>query len=397
MLTDKKIILCVSGGIAAYKSVELLRLFQKAGADVRVVMTKNAAWFVGPMTFEAISGHPVFLEMFGEQADPQMRHIKWAEDADCVVVAPATADVVGKLANGIADDALTTFMLAVTAPKIICPTMNTHMYENRAVQRNLDTLEGDGYVIVEPGEGELACKAIGPGRLEDPQMIFERVIDVFHPNDFAGKRVVVTAGPTEEPIDPVRFISNPSSGKMGYAVARAAAARGAEVILISGPTALPAPYGVKIRRVRTVDEMAEAVFEESDAADVIVKVAAVSDYRPVTIADQKIKKNSDTLVLELTKTMDILAELGRRKKPGQILAGFAAETEDLEKNALKKLNAKNLDLIAGNLIGEADSGFGVDTNKIRLFFRDGSNEDLKVMDKTTAAHVLLDRIARLMD
>ncbi|MGM0453794.1 MAG: bifunctional phosphopantothenoylcysteine decarboxylase/phosphopantothenate--cysteine ligase CoaBC [Thermodesulfobacteriota bacterium] len=397
LLEGKHIVLGVSGGIAAYKSVELLRLLQKAGADVKVVMTKNAAWFVGPMTFEAISGHPVFMEMFGEQADPQMRHISWAEEADAVVIAPATADVIGKLANGIADDALTTFMLAVTAPKMICPAMNTHMYENRAVQRNIDVLESDGYRVVEPGAGELACKTVGPGRLEAPEMILERIIDLFSPMDFSGKKVVVTAGPTQESIDPVRFISNPSTGKMGYAVARAAAARGADVLLVSGPTALEDPFGVRVKRVQSVDEMAEAVFLEADAADVIVKVAAVSDYRPASVSGQKIKKHNDSLVLELTKTKDILAELGERKKKGQVLVGFAAETEDLEQNAVKKMEAKHLDLIAGNLIGAPESGFAADTNKIRLFFNDGRSEDLPIMDKQAAANVLLDRIGDLIE
>ena len=395
MLENKKILLGVSGGIAAYKSVEILRLLQKAGADVKVVMTKNAAWFVGPMTFEAISGHPVFMEMYGENPDPRMRHIAWAEEADAVIVAPATANIIAKFANGIADDALSTLMLVVTASRVICPAMNTHMYENRAVQRNLDILEGDGYVIVEPGEGELACKTVGPGRLADPGMIVERVADLFVPKDLAGQKVVVSAGPTREPIDPVRFISNPSSGKMGYAVARAAAARGAEVVLVSGPTELADPFGVRVRRIQTAADMADAIFEEAVIADVIIKVAAVSDYRPVRIAGQKIKKDKTEMVLELTKTTDILAELGRRKKPGQILVGFAAETEDLEQNAVKKLRAKNLDMIAGNLIGEESSGFGVDTNKVRLFFPDGTNKDLPLMEKAATAHALLDHVVRI--
>ncbi len=391
-LTGKNIVLGVSGGIAAYKSVELLRLLQKAGAEVRVVMTQNAKWFVGPMTFEAISGHPVYSGMFGEQADPGMSHISWAEAADAVVIAPATANIIGKLANGIADDALSTFMLVVTAPKIICPAMNTHMYENRSVQRNLDVLEKDGYTIVEPGAGELACKAVGPGRLADPATILEYVLSAFHPRDLAGKKVLVTAGPTREYIDPVRFISNPSSGKMGYAIARAAAMRGAEVVLVSGPTALSEPIGVERVDVDTVDQMAHAVFEQMDSSDIIIKVAAVSDYRPEAAESHKIKKHADELTLKLVKTTDILYELGKRKKPGQVLVGFAAETRDLEENALKKLKAKNLDMIAGNLIGAADSGFGVDTNRINLFFRDGSVEELPVMDKDAAAHVILDRI-----
>ncbi len=393
-MKGKEIVLGVAGGIAAYKSVEVLRLLQKAGADVRVIMTRNAEWFVGRMTFEAISGHSVFVEMFGEQSDPHMRHISWAETADAVVIAPATADIIGKLANGIADDALSTFMMAVTALKLICPSMNTNMYESAAVQRNLKTLQNDGYTIVAPGAGELACGAVGAGRLPDPEQIAESVNNCLLPKDFNGKRIVVTAGPTREPMDPVRFVSNPSSGKMGYAVARAAAARGAEVVLVAGPTSLPDPYGVKVLRVDTASEMAEAVFAEMDAADAVIKVAAVSDYRPVEVANQKMKKQADELVVKMAKTEDILETLGKRKKH-QVLVGFAAETEDLEKNALDKLKRKNLDMIVGNLIGAPDSGFEADTNKMKLFFKDGHVEDLPMMAKDEAAHALLGRIAGL--
>ncbi|MFW6297020.1 MAG: bifunctional phosphopantothenoylcysteine decarboxylase/phosphopantothenate--cysteine ligase CoaBC [Desulfosalsimonas sp.] len=394
-LRKKRIILGVSGGIACYKSVELMRFFQRAGAAVRVAMTRNAAEFVGPVTFEAISGNPVFIDMFSGGTGDAMRHVSWAEQTDAAVIAPATGNIIGKLANGIADDALTTLMLAVTAPKVICPAMNTHMYENRAVQRNLDLLEKDGYIIVEPGEGELACKAVGPGRLADPERIFGCVYDVFLPRDYFGKKVVVTAGPTREPMDPVRFISNPSSGKMGYALARAAAGRGAHVILVSGPTCLDPPEGVRRIQVVTAREMADTVFTESDDADVIIKVAAVSDYRPIKTASHKVKKDEEKLTLELARTTDILAELGRRKKPGQILAGFAAETRDLEKNATAKLAAKNLDLIAANLVGGEDSGFASDTNLIRLFYKNGSSEELPLMSKQEAAHLLLDRIGSL--
>jgi len=393
-LKGKEIVLGITGGIAAYKSVEVLRLLQKAGADVRVVMTRNAEWFVGRMTFEAISGHPVFIEMFGEQSDPHMRHIFWAETADAVVIAPATADIIGKLANGIADDALSTFMMAVTAPKLICPSMNTHMYESPAVQRNLQTLQNDGYTIVAPGAGELACGTVGAGRLPEPEQIVESVGNSFLSKDYKGRRIVVTAGPTREPIDPVRFVSNPSSGKMGYAVARAAASRGAEVVLVAGPTAFPDPPGVRVVRVGTASEMAQAVFNEMDAAQAVIKVAAVSDYRPVEAATQKMKKNSDELVVKMEKTEDILESLGQKKK-NQVLVGFAAETEDLEKNAVDKLKRKNLDLIVGNLIGAPDAGFESDTNRMKFFFRDGSVEDLPLMDKDEAAHVLLDRIGAL--
>lgn len=394
-LAGKCVILGVSGGIACYKSVELMRLLQRAGADVRVVMTANAARFVGPLTFEAISGRPVFDDMFARPADDPMRHISWAERADAAVIAPATGNIIGKLANGIADDALSTLMLAVTAPKLICPAMNTHMYENRTVQRNLEALEADGYIVVEPSEGELACKAVGPGRLPDPGRIFEHVVDVFLPKDYFGKKVLVTAGPTREPLDPVRFVSNPSSGKMGYALARAAAGRGAHVVLVSGPVALDEPMGVRRVCVQTAREMADAVFAESDTADVIIKAAAVSDYRPVSVAPHKVKKIEASLSVDFAQTTDILAELGKRKKAGQVLVGFAAETRDLEKNATQKLVAKNLDMIAGNLVIGSDSAFGADASRIRLFYKDGRSEELELMDKAAAAHVLLDRVAGL--
>jgi phosphopantothenoylcysteine decarboxylase / phosphopantothenate---cysteine ligase len=394
--SGKQIVLGVCGGIAAYKSIELMRLFQKAGAKVRVVMTKNATAFASPLTFEAISGQPVFMNMFEPGSEDSMRHISWADEADAVVIAPATANIIGKLANGIADDALSTLILVATCPKFICPSMNTHMYENRAVQRNLDMLQEDGYVIVEPGEGELACGAYGPGRLAEPEYIFQQVVHCFYPKDFKGKKVLVTAGPTREPIDPVRFISNPSSGKMGYAIAAAAAARGAEALLVSGPTDLAAPAGVKVIGVQTASEMADAVFEVAEDVDVIIKVAAVSDYRPAEMATHKIKKDKSSLTLTLERTQDILAELGRRKKH-QILVGFAAETRDLKKYALKKLKEKNLDMIAANIVGDESSGFGSDQNKINLFFKGGKKEELPLMPKEELSHILLDRIRGLMD
>lgn len=396
LLSGKNVVICVSGGIAAYKAVELVRLLQKAGAAVRVAMTENAARFVGPITFEAISGHPVFIDMFDRSGDP-MRHITWARDADLLVVVPATADIIARLACGLADDAVSTMVLAATAPKIICPAMNVFMYENRAVQRNIDRLEQDGFLIVEPGSGDLACGDVGPGRLAEPTLIMENIFRTLMPDDFSGKRVLVTAGPTREFIDPVRFISNPSSGKMGYAVARAAAARGAGVVLISGPVALAAPVGVQTVRVTSAAEMAHAVFKHASDADVIIKVAAVADFTPAEPADHKIKKKDAGLELRLKRTVDILAELGKRKKKGQVLVGFAAETDDLEKNAQKKLFQKNLDLIAANLIGQPGSGFGTETNRVRFFWPDGRDEALPEMGKDEAAHVLLDRIIAKMD
>jgi len=392
-LQSKNIVLCVCGGIAAYKSVELLRLLVKHGAAVRVVMTKNAAEFVGPLTFEALSGSPVCTTLFGQSTNSSIRHIAWAEEADAVIVAPATANIIGKLANGIADDAMSTFMMAVTTVKVLCPAMNTHMYENRAVQRNLDRLEGDGFFILEPDAGELACGIVGPGRLPDPENIIDRLNSLLTPKDFFGKKVLVTAGPTREPLDPVRFISNPSSGKMGFAVAKAAEQRGAEVVLISGPVSLPEPPGISTIKVNTAMEMADAVFQYMDKSDIIIKTAAVSDYRPADPADHKIKKGADTITLSMQKTEDILKKLGQNKQD-RILVGFAAETENLEQYAQKKLREKNLDLIVGNIVGSSSSGFQSETNKVTLFFKDGTKKSLPLMEKEEVAHAILQNILR---
>jgi phosphopantothenoylcysteine decarboxylase/phosphopantothenate--cysteine ligase len=390
-IKNKKVILAVCGGIAAYKSVEILRLLKKANADVRVILTKNAQWFVGALTFEALSDQPVFKDMFQEGSEASMRHIDWAREADGVIIAPATANMIGKLANGIADDHLSTFMLAVTSPVLICPSMNTHMYASKAVQRNLDTLRSDGYFLMEPGSGQLACGTTGPGRLPEPEEIFDRFLGCLSPKDLDGKKILVTAGPTIEPIDPVRYISNPSSGKMGFAVARAAEHRGAEVTLISGPTHLADPMNVTTIRVRTAAEMAHQVFQLMENADVIIKSAAVSDYGPKKSKAHKVKKGKGEMVLQLQQNEDILKTLGQKKKH-QVLVGFAAETRDLKKNARQKLAEKNLDIIAGNLVGSADSGFESDTNTVTLFFKDGTAESLPTLEKQEVAHILLDRI-----
>ncbi len=391
IIDKKNIVLGVSGGIAAYKSAELLRLLVKNGAKVRVIMTQNANAFVGPVTFEALSGQKVCTSLFERDGDASIKHIDWATEADAVVIAPATANVVGKFAHGIADDALSTFILAVTCPVLVCPSMNTQMFESRSVQRNLDQLKADGYFVIDPESGELACGTIGPGRLPEPEDILDRLLYTLYPKDLAGEHILVTAGPTCEHFDPVRFISNPSSGKMGFAVARAAEHRGGKVSLVTGPTNLADPNHVSVIRVRTAQEMAAEVFERMDASDIIVKTAAVSDYRPQDQVGYKIKKGEEEHVLVLEKNLDILKELGRRKKH-QILVGFAAETENLEENAAKKLAEKHLDMIAANLIGEPSSGFGTDTNTVTLFYKDGTKESLPMMHKDGVAHVLLDRI-----
>ena len=394
-LKNKNVVLGVCGGIAAYKVAELLRLLTKQGAAVRVFMTHSAQHFVGWMTFQALSGAPVCIDLFDKGGDASFKHIEWAQQADVVVIAPATANMIAKMANGIADDALSTFMTVARSPVIVCPSMNSNMFEHPAVQRNMQTLVGDGVVIVEPGAGDLACGTVGPGRLPEPEQILDRIVACLTPKDLQGKRMLVTAGPTREPIDPVRFISNPSTGKMGYAVARAAEHRGASVTLIAGPSELPVPANVTVVRVTTAREMAQAVYQHAETSEIVIKTAAVSDYRPASVADRKLKKDRDLEALPLEKTEDILQHLGRNKQ-GQVLVGFAAETEDLEQNAQKKLADKNLDVIAGNLIGNPASGFGSDTNRVTLYYRDGTSEAIPEMEKDAVAHVLLNRIVETL-
>lgn len=402
MMNGKKIILGVCGGIAAYKSVSLLRLMKKAGADVSVVMTPSALEFVGETTFRVLSENAVCTGLFNTD-ESSVRHIEWATGADAVVIAPATANIIGKLASGIADDALSTLMMAVRSPVLICPSMNTHMYESRALQRNLDLLEQDGMTILEPGSGELACHTTGPGRLPEPEVIFDRLERLFYPKDLKGRRVLVTAGPTREAIDPVRYISNHSSGKMGYAIAEAAEKRGADVTLVSGPVAMTPPLGVTLMKVTTAREMADAVLDNMDGMDIVIKVAAVADYRPTDPKQNKIKKDptlssavaqikdDGTLTIDLTENPDILKMVGERKK-GQFLAGFAAETEHLARNALAKIEKKHLDMIVGNIVGVPDSGFASDTNKVTFFFKDGTSRELALTSKQMVAHALLDEI-----
>ena len=395
IIDKKSIVLGVSGGIAAYKSVELLRLFVKEGANVRVIMTKNAQEFVGPLTFEALSGRAVCTDLFEKSDDASIRHIDWAQQADIAVIAPATANIVGKLANGIADDALSTFMMAVTCPVILCPSMNTHMFESKAVQRNLEILRSDGYFVIDPDSGSLACGTTGPGRLTEPHDILDRTVFYLTPKDLKDKKILITAGPTREPIDPVRFISNPSSGKMGFAVARAAEYRGAKVTLITGPTNLLDPNNVAVIRVNTAKEMTLAVLDNFENYDIIIKTAAVSDYRPKDYAEQKLKKDNDELVLSLERTQDILKEISRIKKE-QVLVGFAAETEHLERHAEQKMAEKKLDIIVGNIVGHPDTGFGADTNTVTLFYKGGTKENLPKMPKDDVANLLLDRILKIL-
>ncbi|MCG8635247.1 MAG: bifunctional phosphopantothenoylcysteine decarboxylase/phosphopantothenate--cysteine ligase CoaBC [Desulfobacterales bacterium] len=392
-LKDKQILLGVTGGIAAYKSVELLRLLKKAGANVTVAMTEAAGHFVGKTTFEVLSENPVLSDLWND-TQSSVTHIDVAARSDAAVVAPATANCIGKLAHGIADDALTTTMLALTCPVMICPSMNTDMYQNIRVQENLDILERTGMHIVDPDSGALACKTVGAGRLPEPWFILDRLCALLAKKDFKDKKVLISAGPTVEAIDPVRYVSNHSSGKMGYAVARAAENRGAKVTLVSGPVNLEAPVGVDRISVESCNQMANAMFDNLKDADIIIKVAAVADYRPVNQENKKIKKTSDStsLTLTLTENQDILKTIGQSKRDDQFLVGFAAETNDLETHALAKIKKKNLDMIAANLVGGKESGFKADTNKVKLFSRDGSVKDIPLMDKSEVAHRLLDAI-----
>jgi phosphopantothenoylcysteine decarboxylase/phosphopantothenate--cysteine ligase len=396
MLKGKHVLLGVTGGIAAYKSAELVRLFVKEGCLVKVIMTRHATAFITPLTLQTLSGNPVFLEMFSLLKEQDIAHIALAQEADIVVIAPATANVIGKMAAGLADDLLTTVVLAVKAPILICPAMNTNMYDNPIVRENMRKLADRGCRILPAAAGELACKSEGSGRLPDLADILEEVRSLLAEKDLAGVRVLVTAGPTREPFDPVRFITNYSSGKMGYALAVAAGRRGADVTLISGPSALTAPSGVNVIRVDTALEMHEAVLKHFETADVIIKAAAVADYRPSFRADQKIKKRGGALTLTLERNPDILAELGKIKGE-RILVGFAMESEDLVENAKTKLRKKNLDLIVANDVKQSGAGFQADTNIVKILDRAGGMEELPLMDKIEAADRILDRVKRLIE
>jgi phosphopantothenoylcysteine decarboxylase/phosphopantothenate--cysteine ligase len=395
MLKEKHVLLGVTGGIAAYKSAELIRLFIKAGSQVKVIMTKHAMEFITPMTLQTLSGNPVYHDMFSLIRDHDIAHISLAQEADILVIAPATANVIGKIAAGLADDLLTTVALATKAPILICPAMNTNMYEHPIVLENIRKLVGHGCHIMAAEAGELACKSEGSGRLPDVEDILDEVQSILTPKDLTGERILITAGPTREPFDPVRFITNYSSGKMGYALAVAARRRGAFVTLVSGPSALPVPRGIDFIPVSSAVEMREAVMERFKAATVIIKSAAVADFRPATQADNKIKKKGGPLVLTLERNPDILAEIGKMKG-GRILIGFAMESEDLVANATAKLKKKNLDLIIANDVKQSGAGFQTDTNIVKILDRKGEIETLPLMDKMQVAERILDRAKRLL-
>jgi len=395
MIKGKRIVIGITGGIAAYKAAELVRILVKEGASVRVAMTRNATKFVAPLTFEALSGNRVVWDMFDPSTEP-IGHISWGQETDLMIIAPATANFIAKMAQGIADDFLSSIALASTAKMLVCPAMNTQMYLHPATQENIRLISSRGCRVMKPGEGELACRTEGPGRLPAPEEIAVLARSLLTEQDLEGLRIIITAGPTQEPVDPVRYITNRSSGKMGYAIAGAAAMRGATVILISGPVSLTPPAGVECRRIRTTEEMRQAVLSEACRSDVIIKAAAVSDYRPGEAAAQKIKKDEGALTLNLVKNPDILAELGASKKDSSfILVGFAAETEKLTSNATEKLRKKNLDLIVANDVTMKDSGFESDTNKVQIIHKDGNVEDLPLMSKDALADQILDRIILL--
>ena len=399
MWKDKTVILGVSGGIAAYKAITICSRLTQLGAKVHVIMTESAASFVQPLSFQAISRFPVHVNIMEEHDPSVITHIDLADRADVIVVAPATANFIGKYAHGIADDMLTTTLLAATAPVMIAPAMNVHMFKHPAVQHNLQLLEERGVKIIRPGTGQLACGYVGEGRLAEPEQIIEQV-EAFLLNKqgvkpLLGKSLLVTAGGTRERIDPVRYITNDSSGKMGHAIAEAGAAMGAEVTLITASSLAP-PQGVQAIQVQTADDMYQEVIKRYRAADLIVKAAAVSDYRPVTTAKQKMKKGEDKWVLELTRTRDILAEIGSHKEPRQFVIGFAAETERLEEHAMNKLINKKLDLIVANDVSQEGAGFNTDTNICSIFGPEGKIATLPLMSKRETANRLLEIAATRM-
>jgi len=390
----------ITGGIAVFKIAELVSRLKKDDLDVIVIMTEAAQHFVNPLTFRTLSGREVVSDLWQESREFKVQHIGIAEELDLLVIAPATANIIGKMAGGIADDLLSTIYLANTAPVLVVPAMNSNMYRHSAVQQNLKQLKNHGCHIMQPGEGLLACGAAGPGRLPEVDEIHEQIKALLFPRqDLAGKRIMVNAGATNEDIDPVRYISNRGTGKMGYSIAEAAAARGAEVILVSGPTNLTPPSGVHFIQVWSAEEMCRVMLEHQAGCDVIIGSAAVADFRMAHKAEQKIKKTEggpDKLILELVKNPDILKELGKNKKQGQITVGFAAETENLFDNAIKKLKSKNLDFIVANDVTQEGAGFAIDTNIVTFITRDGEIESLPKMTKADVAQAIMDKVAALL-
>jgi phosphopantothenoylcysteine decarboxylase/phosphopantothenate--cysteine ligase len=393
MLSGKNIVIGVTGGIAVYKAIDVVSKLKKLGANVHVIMTEAASNFVTPLTFQEISANPVVTSMWQENTTWNVEHIALANLADLVLVVPATANIIGKIANGIADDMLSTTIMATKAPVFFSPAMNTNMYLNDIVQNNLNTLYKYGYRMITPAIGALACGTSGIGRLPESEVIIECIKQYFmHSTQLKDKKVLVTAAGTIEPIDPVRYIGNRSSGKMGYAIAKEAMNRGAKVVLVSGPTSISAIAGVKLIKVETARQMREYVLQEFTDSDITIKAAAVADYRAKEIETNKIKKTGDTLTLVLEKNPDILLELGNLKKNNQFLVGFAAETQDLIKYAKDKMKRKNLDMLVANDITMENAGFNTDTNIVKLLYKNGGIEDIPQMSKTSLAKIILDKI-----
>ena len=395
-LEGKNVVLGVTGGIAAYKACELTSRLRKAGAQVYVIMTKNACQFVAPLTFETLSNHPVVTDTFARPSTWEVEHIALAKRADVFVIAPATANILAKMAHGIADDMLSTTVLATHAPILVAPAMNTGMWENVATQENVKLLSARSVRFIGPEGGFLACGDTGAGRMSEPSQIFDAIAETLNPRqDMKGLRVVVTAGPTQEKIDPVRYISNRSSGKMGYAIADAAIKRGADVTLVTGPTRLLIPQGVKGVSIQSTQDLLEAMTACCRDADIVIQAAAPADFAPVQVADEKIKKQGDgDLILTLRQIPDVAAQVGKMKHPGQTLVGFAAETNDVLQNAESKLAKKNLDMIVANDVTAPGAGFDVDTN-IVTFVTHGGKETLPCLPKTQVAEELLDRVMKL--
>ena len=396
-----KVAVGVSGGIAAYKAAEVVRLFQDRGLAVQVVMTRNAREFVTPLTFAALSGQKVITDMFeegsgGANVESAIEHIAVAQSIEALVIAPATANILAKMAGGIADDFLTTLVLATRAPVFVAPAMNVNMWQHPATQENLERLKARGVRVIDPDSGYLACGMTGAGRLADPEVIVRTVLGALGVReDLKGEKVLVTAGPTQEPIDAVRYLSNRSSGKMGYAVAEAAQRRGGEVVLVSGPTRLAPPAGTCVEQVRTTREMADHVYRHLPEATAVIMTAAVSDFRPAQVVSGKIKKQDGPPLVNLEPTEDILAEISRRRRPGQLVVGFAAETDRVVENAASKLREKGLDLIVANDLTQKDAGFEVDTNIVTLLFPGGKSAQLPKMSKLEVANRILDEVVRM--
>ena len=389
MLTGKTILLGITGGIAAYKSAALTSALVKLHAKVEVVMTENATKFITPLTFEQLTGRKALVDTFDRNFTHQVEHISLADRTDLVIVAPATANVCAKLAHGLADDMLTTTILACKCPKLIAPAMNTNMYENPVTQDNLQLLRKYGWNVIEPASGRLACGAVGKGKMPDPELLVQHILQyIAYDHDLAGKKVLVTAGPTQEALDPVRYLTNHSSGKMGYAIARMAMLRGAEVTLITGPTAITPPPFVTVIQVISAQEMFEAVIANANEADIIIKAAAVADYTPADYVDQKIKKSDIDLSIPLNRTKDILKHLGMHRRKKQVICGFSMETENLLENSKKKLLSKNIDMICANSLTQSGAGFGVDTNMITIITK---NEilPLPLLSKDDTANEIL--------